>query len=426
MRSSQSSLLFFISNAFWIGKDGRTGDEELLEVRILWEHAVPPHVSKGSWASVQANVFSVYKVSEKATNNSQLHYRILKTHHRIQSRIIPQLEDLQSGPEYERSTISEKIALKSFLLTCWNSNVRLASNLFQPLHSIIRVRKPYGLRPEMPSALMNFLQRSSRSRLLVPGASCPAGQTHHHSHRTPGTYTAMYEHCSFQYTSAYRHAPCLWGQSIHWAAPTCLRISSSFHQILGSKYAKLAPHIACSRSGSGATSIILKFNPSPFWRQVPSRLKMSWIKRLPHTSWREAYENTDDVVPSLSKSLGSLVAFEGRNVAPNCLAVEFANPFQHIRWHGPFQTMWNSNVDVLDIRPSYLANASFNLNKPFNPFSTVGNLFRTQDLPTFLIVLNFGTDRAWWATPCSQYCMQQSSKQHAGAACFEVSHRSTM
>ena len=70
-----------------------------------------------------------------------------------------------------------RTALKSFLLTSWNLNIRLASSLFQPTHWIILVRNPYGFRPEMPSPLMNFLNRSSRKRLFVPGVSWPDNHT---------------------------------------------------------------------------------------------------------------------------------------------------------------------------------------------------------------------------------------------------------
>jgi hypothetical protein len=54
------------------------------------------------------HVFSVYGASEKAKNNSQVYYMMLKTHHTVQSTVLPQLEDLQSEPEYERPTIAEK------------------------------------------------------------------------------------------------------------------------------------------------------------------------------------------------------------------------------------------------------------------------------------------------------------------------------
>lgn len=63
---------------------------------------------------------------------------------------------------------------------------------------------------------------------------------------------------------------------------------------------------------------------------------------------------------TLGQSLGRLAAFERRNVAPKCLAVEFANPFQHVRGHSSFQTMWDSNVYVPDISPSHLAQVGFN------------------------------------------------------------------
>ena len=73
----------------------------------------------------------------------------------------------------------------------------------------------------------------------------------HHSHLIPGTYTHTRTHTQ---TLLFSIHLCLQARTLPvrtkhpLSCSTCLRISSSFHQMLGSKYAKLAPYIACGRS----------------------------------------------------------------------------------------------------------------------------------------------------------------------------------
>ena len=191
---------------------------------------------------------------------------------------------------------------------------------------------------------------------------------------------------------AYRHVPCPWGAPVE-----LLNLLARFALIppdVGIEIRKVGP-VHCLRSLTLCARVAalqlhqsLKFNPSPspFWRQFPSCLKMSWIiKRLPHTSCREGRWKYGRRWALAWPELGQL----GSIWTPECCTkMSGGRICETFPAHRGAQILSDDVefVSALDIRPSYLAHSTSTSNPHF---ATVATLFKTQDLPTCLIFVEF-------------------------------------
>ena len=206
---------------------------------------------------------------------------------------------------------------------------------------------------------------------------------------------------------AYRHVPCPWGAPVER-----LNLLARFALIppdVGIEIRKVSP-VHCLRSLTLCARVAalqlhqsLKFNPSPspFWRQVPSCLKMSWIiKRLLHTSCREGRWKYGRRWALAWPELGQL----GSIWTPECCTkMSGGRICETFPAHRGAQILSDDVefVSTLNIRPSYLAHAGFNVNKPpafcncCNPFQNTGPAY----LSYFCWI--FEADWAWQPTPSS-------------------------